>query len=50
MYSRSRSAIFWGMYTISDTRVLKGLQVRGGTVQGAGNDIADWFGKLGEIE
>jgi len=34
----------------SDARVLKGLPVRGGTVQGAGNDIADWLGKLGEIE
>jgi flavodoxin len=34
----------------SDTKVLKGLPIRGGSVQGAESDIADWLRKLGEIE
>jgi len=34
----------------SDARVLKGLPIRGGSVQGAENDIANWLRKLGEIE
>jgi flavodoxin len=33
-----------------DARVLKGLPIRGGSVQGAENGIADWLRKLGEIE
>ncbi len=33
-----------------DARVLKGLPIRGGSVQSAGNDIADWLRKLGEIQ
>jgi hypothetical protein len=31
-------------------RVLKGLPIRGGSVQGAENDIANWLRELGEIE
>jgi hypothetical protein len=31
-------------------RVLKGLPIRGGSVQGAENDMAGWLRKLGEIE
>jgi len=34
----------------SDARVLKGLPIRGGSVQGAENDIANWLRELGEIE
>jgi len=34
----------------SDANVLKGLPIRGGSVQGAESDIADWLRKLGEIE
>ena len=34
----------------SDARVLKGLPIRGGSVQGAENDIANWLRKLGEID
>jgi len=34
----------------SDARVLKGLPIRGGSVQGAENDIANWLRKLGQIE
>ena len=34
----------------SDAGVLKGLAIRGGSVQGAQNDIADWLRELGEIE
>ena len=34
----------------SDARVLKGLPIKGGSVQGAENDIADWLSKLGEIK
>jgi flavodoxin len=33
-----------------DARVLKGLPIRGGSVQSAANDIADWLRKSGEIE
>jgi flavodoxin len=33
----------------SDARVLKGLPIIGGSVQGAQNDIANWLRKLGEI-
>ncbi len=33
-----------------DAKVLKGLPIRGGSVQGAENDIANWLRKLGEIE
>ena len=34
----------------SDAKVLKGLPIKGGSVQGAENDIATWLKKLGEIE
>jgi len=34
----------------SDARVLKGIPIRGGSVQGAANDIANWLRELGEIE
>jgi hypothetical protein len=34
----------------SDARVLKGLPIRGGSVQGSENDIANWLRKLGEID
>jgi flavodoxin len=34
----------------SDSKVLKGLAIIGGSVQGAENDIAAWLRKLGEIE
>jgi len=34
----------------SDAWLLKCLPAIGGTVQGAGNDIADRLGKFGEIE
>jgi hypothetical protein len=33
-----------------DARVLKGLAIRGGSVQRAENDITDWLRKSGEIE
>ena len=33
-----------------DASVLKGLPIRGGNVQRAGNDIADWLRTLGEKE
>jgi len=33
-----------------DARVLKGLPIRGGSVQRAKNDITDWLRKLGKIE
>lgn len=32
-----------------EARVLKGLQLRGSSVQKAGNKIADWLGKMSEI-
>ena len=34
----------------SDANVLKGLPIRGGSVQGAESDIANWLRNLGEIE
>jgi len=34
----------------SNSRVLKGLPIRGGSVQGAENDIANWLRKFGEID
>jgi flavodoxin len=33
-----------------DASVLKGLPIRGGNVQRAENDIADWLRELGEKE
>jgi flavodoxin len=34
----------------SDARLLKGLPIKGGSVQSAENDIAEWLRKLGQIE
>lgn len=33
-----------------DARVLRGIAIKGGSVQSAENDISDWLKKLGEID
>ena len=34
----------------SNARVLKGIAIKGGSVQRAESDIADWLRNLGEID